>query len=204
VKPNLQIVLVRRDPRNPYGREIELGIEVVCAEPRNEKVLNAERKPALGGSTASIRNISGCVMELPEQGSGVRHEDISRHHIERFWLCCRGGMTNVEPSISKEPCRRLELKSNCNKSVLAGVLMSASIAATAKPSLDFIKSSPRPGYSSALACASTFISTRMNQRCRWELPPAAGHFHENASLTLFIAGCFRFFTLIQCFDRPPR
>ena len=35
-------------------------------------------------------------------------------------------------------------------------------------------------------------------------PPAVGHFHENASLTLFIAGCFRFFTLIQCFDRPPR
>jgi len=26
--------------------------------------------------------------------------------------------------------------------------------------------------------------------------------HENASITRFIAGCFRFFTLIHCFDLP--
>jgi hypothetical protein len=35
-------------------------------------------------------------------------------------------------------------------------------------------------------------------------PPAAGHFHENACLTLFIAGWVRFFTLTQCGDLPPR
>jgi hypothetical protein len=26
--------------------------------------------------------------------------------------------------------------------------------------------------------------------------------HANDSITRFIAGCFRFFTLFQCFDRP--
>jgi hypothetical protein len=34
--------------------------------------------------------------------------------------------------------------------------------------------------------------------------PGISQDHENAPFTRSIAGCLRFFTLIQCGDRPPR
>jgi len=37
-----------------------------------------------------------------------------------------------------------------------------------------------------------------------EVAAFAVQFYENASFTLLIAGCFRFFTLIQLGDRPAR
>src|SRR6516164_7857443 len=51
------------------------------------------------------------------------------------------GMTNVEPFISKEPCRRFELKSTCHTTAFAGAA-NQSIAATAKPNLDFMNRPP--------------------------------------------------------------